>query len=132
MSADQEKAEPVPVNRWPVNQVARKWLVQAKAPFGPDMPYLAQLAWWGFEANMDLPGSEEQDVPALATSVGRLLDPKLDPVRVTRWFSQNPNGPSLAEQTETLISELQAAKTWQQAAQVAMECFRDRIEADRD
>lgn len=39
----------VPVNRWPVNQAALRWLLLAKGPTNPQVPYVIQLATWGLE-----------------------------------------------------------------------------------
>jgi hypothetical protein len=57
---------------------------------------------------------------------GELLDRNLDPVRVMRWFTNNPNGPGQGEQNDTLRAYLEQAKSWQEAAQSLMEWFYDR------
>jgi hypothetical protein len=47
-----------------------------------------------------------------------------------RWFVNNPDGDDEAVQIEMLEDLLEAAKTWEEAAQSIMEWFYDRKAAD--
>ena len=126
-------AERLPVNGWPVNQIAKKWLLRGKLEANQDTPYLLQLVLRGLEEAVPIPGPAEQYRWHLETAAGRMLSPKLDPVEITRWFTNNPDGPDdPAEQSATLEIALSKAGTWEEAAQVAMEAFYDRIAAEND
>ena len=48
--------ELLPVNGWSLNREAKRWLDQAHLPSSPHLPYLVQLLWEGFEANLAVPG----------------------------------------------------------------------------
>ena len=66
----------------------------------------------------------------LDLAVGELLDRRLDPVRLTHWFVNNPDGGEESEQNHTLLLRLKEAKDWEEAAQNLMEWFYDRISAE--
>lgn len=113
----------IPVNRWPVNQAALHWLREAKA--GPDhhLPYLVQLLHLGFEKGQPVPGLGDQYRGSLELAAGKLLSNQLDPVKVTRLFQENPNGPAQDEQNHGLLKLLTSANSWEQAAQSLMELW---------
>jgi hypothetical protein len=116
----------LPVNKWPLNQAALGWLRRAHKPADSSLPYLAQLLSEGFEANLALAGPGQKFRAELHQASDQLLDWSLDPVAVMRWFTDNPNGPSQPEQSQSLLLELEKAKSWEEAAQNLMEWFYDR------
>lgn len=116
----------LPVNRWPLNQVAFQWLSQGRLPASPDLPYLVQLLSEGFQVGLPVPGLGQKYRWELEQASAELLDRSLNPVLVMRWFTNNPNTPSQAEQSQTLLSLLEQAKSWEEAAQGLMEWFYDR------
>lgn len=118
--------EPLPVNRWPLNRAAKERLLEAKVPPDPQHPYLLQLLALGFDRGLPLPGQGNQFLWDLSLAADQLLDPKLKPVPVLRWLLDNPNAGDQAEQSRTLLSLLQAAPSWEAAAQGLMEWFYDR------
>src|SRR5215469_1777017 len=121
----------LPVNQWPVNQAAQRWLRQANQPPDPHSPYLVQLLNLGFQSSLFLPGQGQQYRAELSQAASELYDPSLDPVKVMRWFQSNPQGPSWAEQSQTLLSLLEQARSWEEAAQSLMEWFYD-LKAGQD
>ena len=116
----------LPVNRWPVNQAALRWLQAAKEQPDPQLPYLVQLLHLGFEREQPIPGLGDQYKGSLELAAGKLLSSQLDPVKVTRLFQDNPNGPDQDEQSQNLLGLLTSAQTWEQAAQRLMEIWYDR------
>lgn len=115
-----------PVNRWPLNLLAKRWLDQARLPSSPDLPYLVQLLYEGFEENLSIPGQGQNYRADLEQAASQLLDRDLNPVDVMRWFLNSPRGPSQGEQNDTLRLQLEQAKSWEEAAQSLMEWFYDR------
>jgi hypothetical protein len=120
----------LPVNRQPVNQEALKWLRAAREPADPLLPYLAQLVNLGFQQNLPVPGLGDRYWADLELAAGQLLDPKLNPVLLMRWFQNNPNGPPEPEQSQSLEALLGEAANWEAAAQAVMEVFYDRLAAE--
>jgi hypothetical protein len=41
------------VYRWPLNQLAKKWLLQGNLHADSSLPYLVQLLWEGFNLLQD-------------------------------------------------------------------------------
>jgi len=121
-------SEKLPVNGWPVNRLAKRWLLEGRQHADPNYPYLLQLVLAGLEGGVELLGQGGDFREELELAAGQMLSPRLDPVKVTRWFTNNPDGPEdLSEQAATLEIALEEARTWKEAAQVAMEAFYDRI-----
>jgi hypothetical protein len=112
-------------NQWPLNQLAKRWLDEALLPASPDLPYLAQLLWEGFEAGLVIPGQGQQYRWELHQAAGQLLDRSLDPVDVIHWFISNPDGGDEEEQGDTLQTFLEESRSWEEAAQNVMEWFYD-------
>jgi hypothetical protein len=83
----------------------------------PGPPYLVQLLAEGFLAGLPVPGLGQRYRWNLAQASGELLDRSLNPVQVMRWFTNNPDTRSQAEQSQTLLSLLEEAKSWEEAAQ---------------
>ncbi len=126
-------AERLPVNGWPVNRLSKQWLLKGGQEASPDHPYILQLVLRGIETDVPLPGQGGDFRWELEIAAGRMLSPRLDPVKITRWFTNNPDGSEdPSEQSATLEQALQEAQTWEEAAQVAMEAFYDRIAAEND
>jgi hypothetical protein len=122
----------LPVNRWPLNREALRWLIAAKEPPEEHLPYLSQLVWMGFDRGLPVPGRGDKYRWELELAAGELLlNPKLDSVKVMRWFVSNPNGPEEeVEQSDTLLYLLEKGQCWEEAAQFVMEWFYDRKAAD--
>jgi hypothetical protein len=118
--------EQLPVNRWPLNQDAKKRLLEAGEPPEPNLPFLVQLLSAGFERGLGIPGPAQKYRVELEQASAELLDPRLDPAKVMRWFLSNPNGPEPGEQNDSLRLLLEKASSWQEAAQNLMEWFYDR------
>lgn len=116
-----------PFNRDPLNQAAKRWLLAARAPANPHPTYLLQLLNEGFEQGLPLPGPDGGLRADLAQAAGLMLNQAPD--RFPKWLLSNPNGPASAEQSQTLLSRLETAPTWQEAAQALMETFSDRATA---
>lgn len=114
------------VNRWPLNRVALRWLQQGNLPVSSSFPYLVQLLSEGFEANLFIPGQGQRYRADLEQAAHQLLDYSLNPAAVMRWLTDNPNIPDQAEQSQTLLLQLERAKSWEEAAQNLMEWFYDR------
>ena len=121
--------ESLPANRWPLNRLALRWLNEAREPVRVDLPYLPQLLWLGFERNLPVPGAPEREWGSLELAAGQMLDPSLDPLRIMRWFQNNPDGPEESEQSRNLQALLREAKNWEEAAQSLMEIFWDLLSA---
>lgn len=129
---DRQSQPSLPPNRWPLNQLAHQWLLQGHQQVNEDSPYVLQLVLRGLQEQVPLPGPGSGFLSDLELAAGRLLNRHLDPAKLTRWFQDNPEGPAQPEQAETLLSQLRQAKTWQEAAQAAMETFYDRLAAEND
>jgi len=126
-------SEELPVNGWPVNRLAKQWLLRGRQDADPNYPYILQLVLSGLESGVELLGQGGRFRAELELAAGRMFSPRLDPVKITRWFTSNPDGPEdLSEQTAWLEVALKEAKTWEEAAQVAMEVFYDRIASEND
>src|SRR5258708_7624872 len=121
--------EQLPVNNLPLNRAAKKWLREAKAPIDGRKSYLLGLLWWGLEQGVPLPGQGARWKDDLALAAGNLMSERHDPAPSYRWIISNPNGPAREEQAQTLLPLLLQAKTWQEAAQEAMQVFYDRAAA---
>src|SRR5258708_2364584 len=108
-----------PSNKSPLNQVALRWLEEAKASPDPYASYLAQLAWWGLEkgiVEVQSPRAPSQPSPHnLENLVETLVG--ADPVLASRWIVINPNvAPD--EQAMTLLRSLRNAESSQDAARL--------------
>jgi hypothetical protein len=126
-------SEKLAVNGWPVNRLAKHWLLKGRQHADPDYPYILQLALAGLEGGVELLGQGGKYRSELEIAAGRMLSPRLDSAKITRWFTDNPDGPDdPVEQSATLEIALSKAQTWEEAAQVAMEAFFDRIAAEND
>jgi hypothetical protein len=108
------------VNRQPLNQAAKAWLREAGLGIDPELPYLVQLLWEGFQANLSVPGQGSRYWADLQGAAAQLLDSRLDPVDVVRWFVNNPNGGDEKEQSDTLETLLEESASWEEAAQYVM------------
>jgi len=117
--------ERLPVNEWPVNRAARKWLLKVPdGPLSPDKPYLFQLLWVGFDRDLPAPGVPDSLYWRLSQAAGRMLaQSQRDPVALMRWAQESPDGPSEPEQAQDLLAQLREAKDWQEACQNLMEVF---------
>lgn len=124
------QSEPNPVNRWPLNQDAKKCILQAGEHPNPHYLYLVQLLSLGFEKGLDIPGQAQQFRGELKEAADQLYNPRMKPAQIMRWFLNNPNGEDQGEQNDTLRQELQKAKDWKEAAQSLMEWFYDRRAAN--
>jgi hypothetical protein len=124
--------EYLPVNAWPLNQAALKWLRAAKTPLRDDLPYLVQLLDLGFTRNLAVPGRGNDLWSELEQEAGLLLGWHLDPVRLTHWFVNNPDGGDETEQDGALLLRLEEAQDSDEAAQQLMEWFYDRISAENN
>ena len=123
--------EPVPPNGWPLNQVAKRRLLEAGISPDPQHLYLVQLLRLGFLAGLEIPGPGQSYRPDLAEAADRLLDPNLKPAQVMRWLLSNRNAGDQAEQNDSLRQELESAADWQKAAQNLMQWFYD-LKASED
>jgi hypothetical protein len=121
----------IPANGWPLNQAAKRWLLQAKVSPDPNYLYLVQLLNLGFEENLTIPGQGQRYRADLELAAGQLFAPELKPVEIMEWLLSNPNGPDQPEQSQTLQSFLEDAKSWEEAAQSLMEWFYD-LKAGQD
>ena len=131
MIASPPKKEPVPPNSWPLNQVAKRRLLEAGESPHPNWLYLIQLLQLGFEKGLPIPGQGDNYRPELEGATNQLFDPDLKPAQVMRWFLSNRNAGDQAEQTATLAGCLEGAETWEGAAQSLMEWFYD-LKASHD
>src|SRR5207244_297591 len=104
--------EYLPVNAWPLNQAALKWLRAAKTPLSDELPYIVQLLDLGFTRNLAVPGRGNDRRWELEQEAGLLLDRNLDPVRLTHWFVNNPDGGNETEQNDALLITLEEAQDW--------------------
>ena len=119
-------SEQLAVNRWPLNQDAKRRLQEAREGLRPDLPYLVQLLNLGFDRNLDVPGPGQKFRAELEQASQEMLDPSLSPMTVMRWLLNNPNAGQQAEQNDTLRLQLERASNWSTAAQALMEWFYDR------
>lgn len=118
--------ETLPVNRWPLNQDAKKRLLQAGERPDPHYLYLLQLLNLGFEKGLEIPGQGQHFRADLEQAAAQLYSPRLKPAQIMRWLLSNPNGPAQGEQNDTLRLALQKAPDWEGAVQSLMEWFYDR------
>jgi hypothetical protein len=120
-----------PVNLWPTNQLAKRWLLQVPnpPPLDRDIPHLVQLLNVGFERDLAVPGCPDRDWWVLEQNAGLLLGRSLDPKDVIYWFFSNPNAGDEQEQRDTLEIALEESQTWEEAAQNVMETYYDRLRA---
>jgi hypothetical protein len=122
-----------PVNKWRVNQLALRWLRQAKADVSPWSAYLPQLASWGLEKGgleISEPLSPSQPTQSQVTSMLALLEaPGTEKaLRATEWILSNPNL-SRPEQTNNLVVRLTEPSSPEEAAQVVLDTMYDRMVA---
>ncbi len=125
----------VPVNRWPLNQAALRWLRKAGEPGNPLVPYVLQLAAWGIEeSKVELPQplSPSQPLPEAVEQVvhglvlgGMGSDPAWLAMR--RLFS-NPNL-TWTEEIHNLENSLAEAETPAEAASAVIQVIIDLMEA---
>lgn len=119
-------SESLPVNRWPLNQDAKKRLQEAGEAPEQHQLYLVQLLNLGFERELPVPGPGQKYRADLEMAAQGLYDLNHKPADVMRWFLNNPNGPDQAEQNDTLRLVLEKATDWREAAMGLMEWFSDR------
>jgi hypothetical protein len=124
--------EYLPVNAWPLNQAALRWLLAAKTPLSDHLPYRVQLLDLGFTRKLAVPGRGNDHRWELAQEAGLLLGGNLDPVRLTHWLVNNPDGGNETEQNDTLLLRLEEAPDWEEASQGLMDWFYDRISAENN
>jgi len=122
-----------PVNQWQLNQIAKRWLRQAREPAEPMSPFLFQLAKWGLEQGAAVRAPAAPNHPTRA-DLEHLIDLLLEPgakaaMRATEWLLSNPNM-SRPEQATHLASQLEAAKNPQESAQIVLEATFDRMVAE--
>lgn len=124
-------SEPIPVNRWPLNQDAKKRLLEAGVSPNAYYLYLLQLLELGFDRGLPImgPGGGYRD--DLEMAAHQLFGQDLKPADIMRWFLSNLNAGDQSEQNDTLRRELGEAKDWREAAQSLMEWFYD-LKASRD
>ena len=125
------KKEPVPPNAWPLNQEAKRRLVQAGESPDPSGLYLVQLLNLGFEKDLPVLGQGGSYRPELESAAQQLYDPDLKPAQVMRWLLSNRNAGDQQEQTATLMHDLESARSWKVAAQNLMQWFYD-LKASQD
>ncbi len=129
----QRSVQEIPVNQWPINKLALRWLRKGKQKESPHLPYILQLIIRGLFNGVPLLGPGESFREDLEAEISQLLRPRFDPVKVMRWLLNNPNGPDdPEEQAATLEQGLETAETWQEAAQAAIEVFHSRLAAEND
>lgn len=131
MNGSPQRKEPVPPNSWPLNQEAKRRLLEAGE--SPDLGYLylVQLLNLGFEKDLPVLGQGGNYRPELESAAQQLYDPGLKPAQVMRWFLSNRNAGDQQEQTATLMRDLEDAKDWQEATQNLMQWFYD-LKASQD
>ena len=122
-------------NRQAVNQATLMWLRRAKAEATPWVAYLPQLAAWGLEdggPTVSCPLAPSMPDRGDVESMLGLLQAagKEEAAQATRFLLSNPNL-SRQEQTSWLLSQLQAARSPEEAAQVVLEVIYDRLQAMR-
>ena len=122
----------LPTNRSVLNQLAKRWLNQAKAEADPSALYLAQLAWWGWEKGLRTPQplAPSQPLPSsVEEMLGLLLGSGKDKAAMAEdWVLGNPNL-DRAEQAANLEAALRAAANPLNAAQEVLEAIYDRMVA---
>jgi len=117
--------ENLPVNSWPLNREAKRWLQEAGVSPDPGYLYLVQLLSLGFERGLEIPGPGQDHRWELEGASNQLFNHNLKPVQVMRWFLSNQNAGEMGEQNDTLLQELESAPDWQGAAQNLMQWFYD-------
>jgi hypothetical protein len=123
--------EDLPVNSWPLNREAKRWLQEAKISPDSGYLYLVQLLQLGFEQRLQIPGQGQNYWDDLELAANQLLDHNLQPVQVMRWLVSNRNAGDQGEQNDTLRAELEQAPSWEVAAQNLMQWFYD-LKASQD
>ena len=121
------------VNQQPLNQEARKWLVQAIRPELPDEtePYSLQLAQWG--VNQSLPVNE-QGHPGISDSLPNLLRrlAKLAPQQQMNYLETGDPQPNPNPETSLSPSQLQQTKSPREAAQLILETLISHLIANQE
>ncbi len=122
----------LPSNLWPVNQAAKRWLLEVDPP-DESRCYLAQLASWALDkqvVSVPRPMSPSQPLPHdLETAVNRRLGAGAQEAeRASEWFLSNPNL-DRQEQADNLERELEQAQSPQDAAQSLIETVYDLMVA---
>ena len=123
----------VPVNHWPINQSALRWLNRAKEPANPQVPYVLQLATLGLETDkLDLPQplSPSQPTPEAVRQVayGLAVEGRDPAYRAMQRLFSNPNL-SQKEQVDNLENSLSKASNPLQAAQAVIQVIYDLMVA---
>ena len=126
-----QQSRELPVNKWPLNQVAKERLLEAGQVPNPAYLYLAQLLQLGFEAGLQIPGQGQGYREELELAANQLSDHSLSPAQVMRWLLNNRESGEQSEQNDTLRRELESAPNWQEAAQNLMQWFYD-LKASQD
>ena len=125
------KSPEIPENRQPLNRAALKHLVAAGQRPEPQELYLLQLATWGLEKGLQIPGPWNRYRHDLQDSLYRLMGPKIDPRKVMNFLFSNPNLPSPQEARDNLLALLTETKDPQEAALQMMEWYA-RLKAATD
>ena len=120
---DRKQRSVIPLNRRPLQQAAKMWLVKLKAERDPETPYLLSLMMAAFERGILAPGILDRDQDRLEMSFGSLLGPKYSPSQVMSHLLSQPSLGPPREQAETLEQQLRQAKTPERAMEVALEWF---------
>jgi hypothetical protein len=117
-----------PVNKWPVNRAAKKWLEGVDDQVNEEMSYLVQLAWWGLEdggVQVREPLSPSQPQPHdLNQLIAGMLGAKA--WDATMWLLSNPELPR-EEQMKDLEQKLLDATSPEQAAEIVVLTAYDRM-----
>ena len=123
----------VPVNQWPVNQAALRWLKAVKEPGNPQVPYVIQLAAWGLEQDGLLipdPLAPSQPTPEAVRQVvyGLAQTGRKPAFQAMERLVSNPNL-SPGEEMSNLKVSLSQASTPLEAAQSVVQVIYDLMVA---
>lgn len=112
------------LNQLPQNQIALRWLKQAKAEADPTKPYLLQLLWWGVEeSGLKFPDQPDQGYDRKERLLQATLDllNDLDPQRAVEYVLQDENLP---------WPNLERAETPEDAASLALDALESLLDSD--
>lgn len=126
--ADRKPFE-LPQNSNLLNQLALKWLREAKEHAPPHSLHVLTLAHWGLDNGVD--GQwPSRDRSAIEEQLGHLC--RWKPADVLAWLLGNPNGPPAEsrEQERSLITALRTAESPREAAALVLNEVYSRQQAD--
>ncbi len=118
---DRKSRPEIPLNRQPLQKVARKWL---QSP-NPQSPYLVQLLIEAFESPQEIPGPMNRYRWEMSEAASLLSSPTADPKRVVAYLLSNPELGSRREQEASLTQTLQTASDREDAQASLLEWYAD-------